>query len=210
MRIDNEEELDERLLQRMQRGDGLAFATLTTRYWHIIHRICLNLLPSASEAREATEEIFLEMSRAPASFSSGAPFKTSLLRVALRRVLTRRRSTPPSGATSLEAFLPHFDGDGRLAPLVPDEATLARMAFNRDLRERIREALRRLDGLDHASYVLREVEEVSVDQTAAVLGIPPESVRRRTHRVCLMLTGYLGELFAVPRVPEKESRLRPQ
>ena len=61
MRIDWEEELDERLVQRMHRGDGLAFSTLTTRYWPLIHRICSNLLPSAAEALETTEEIFLEM-----------------------------------------------------------------------------------------------------------------------------------------------------
>jgi len=75
MRIDcGEEETDERLVQRMRRGDGLAFGTLTTRYWHIVHRICSNLLSSAAEAGEMTEKIFVEAACGPASVLSGSSF----------------------------------------------------------------------------------------------------------------------------------------
>jgi DNA-directed RNA polymerase specialized sigma24 family protein len=203
MRIDcGEEETDERLVQRMRRGDGLAFGTLTTRYWHVVHRICANLLPSLGEAREATEEIFVQASRAPVSLLSDAPVRTSLLRLALRLVLARRRSARETGAAALEGFLPRFDGEGRLAWAAPDRSALAGMAFNaRDLRERVRDALGHLDELDHASFVLRDVERIPVDEAAAILEIPSESVSERTHRAALMLTGYLGELFAAPPAP---------
>src|SRR6266404_3808328 len=186
MRIDcGEEETDERLVQRMRRGDGLAFGTLTTRYWHIVDRICSNLLSSADEAREMTEEIFLQASRAPGSMLSGDPVRTSLLRLALRRVLARRRSAQADRATALEAFLPRFAGDGRLAWTDPDRSALAGIAFNaRDLRERVRDALGQLDELDHASFVLREVERLPVAEVAAVLDIPSQSVSQRTHRAC--------------------------
>ncbi len=205
MRIDcGEEETDERLVQRMRRGDGLAFGTLTTRYWHIVHRICSNLLSSAAEAGEMTEKIFVEAACGPASALSGSSFKTSLLRLAVRRVLARRRAAQADRATALEAFLPRFDGDGRLAWTDPDRSALAGMALNaRDLRERVRDALGQIDELDHASFVLREVERLPIDEVAAVLEIPSQSVSQRTHRASLMLTGYLGELFAAPAPPAR-------
>ena len=205
MRIDcGEEETDERLVQRMRRGDGLAFGTLTTRYWHIVHRICSNLLSSAAEVGEMTEKIFVEAACGPASVLSASSFKTSLLRLAVRRVLARRRAAQADRATALEAFFPRFDGEGRLAWTDPDRSALAGMALNaRDLRERVRDALGQLDELDHASFVLREVERLPVEEVAAVLDIPSHSVNQRTHRASLMLTGYLGELFAAPAPPAR-------
>ena len=205
MRIDcGEEETDERLVQRMRGGDGLAFGTLTTRYWHTIHRICSNLLSSAADATKMTEEIFVQAACGPASQLPGSSFRTSLLRLAVRRVLARRRAAQADRATALEAFLPRFGGDGRLDWTDPDRSALAGMALNaRELRERVRDALGQIDELDHASFVLREVERLPIDEVAAVLEIPSQSVSQRTHRASLMLTGYLGELFAAPAQPAR-------
>jgi RNA polymerase sigma factor (sigma-70 family) len=208
MRIDcGEEETDERLVVRMRRGDGLAFGTLATRYWHIVHRICSNLLPRAGEAREMTEKIFLQASRSRAT--SRVTFRTQLLRLALEKVLARRRSARGDRALGLEAFVPRFDDEGLLAWTAPDRWAGAAIPFNaRDLRERVRDALGQLDELDHASFVLREVERLPVEEVAAVLEIPAEAVGRRTHKASLMLTGYFGELFAsaVPANREPSSR----
>jgi RNA polymerase sigma factor (sigma-70 family) len=200
MRIDWEEDVDERLAQRMQRGEDLAFATLTTRYWSLVHRICSNLLPSAAEAREATETIFLAMLPTPGSTSpaSDASFRTALLQTALREALARRRAASGRGQNRLEAFLPRFDREGRLAWEGPG-GSVAGFAFSSpDLRERIRRALRGLHELDHAAFVLHEVEGLDADDAGAVLGIPAESVRRRTHHASLMLTGFFGSAFDAP------------
>ena len=176
MRIDWEEELDERLVQRMERGEGLAFAALATRYWNLVHRICSNLLPPASDAREATEGIFLEIPLIAGAFPSDVPFKTSMLKVALRRILARRRLDAAPGEGSVEALPPRFDG--------------------RPVRERIRDALRHLHELDHAAFVLCEVEEIPRDEVAAILEIPPQSVSQRTHQATLNLTGALHDLVS--------------
>ena len=176
MRIDWEEELDERLVQRMERGEGLAFVALATRYWNLVHRICSNLLPPAGEAREATEEIFLEIPLVAGAFPSDVPFKTSLLKVALRRILVRRRLAAAPGEGSVEGLPARFDG--------------------RPVRERIRDALRHLHELDHAAFVLREVEGIPREEVAAILEIPPQSVSQRTHRATLSLSGALHDLVS--------------
>ena len=199
MRIDWEGELDERLVQRMQRGEGLAFAALTTRYWSLVHRICSNLLPSNAEAREATEATVLAVCRAPDSLASDASFRTSLLKVALREALARRRSAAAQGEGSPEGLLPRFDGEGRLAWDGSDGSAIAGMAFSsHDLRERIRRVLLELHELDHASFALHEVEGIPAGEAAAILGISAQSVRQGTHRASLMLTGYLASPIRAP------------
>jgi RNA polymerase sigma-70 factor (ECF subfamily) len=57
---------------------------------------------------------------------------------------------------------------------------------------RIRATLQRLDSLDRAAFLLREIEEVSLADAATILGITPASVRERTHRATLLLTGVFG------------------
>src|SRR5207248_6818920 len=104
---------------------------------------------------------------------------------------------PSSIARSLAAFLPRFDLHGRLASAGRDWSESGEAAFGRrNVGERIRETLQHLDALDRAAFVLREIEQLPVEEAAAVLAISPSSVRQRAHRASLILTGFLGDLFA--------------
>jgi len=68
------------------------------------------------------------------------------------------------------------------------------MVGRRDLAERIREGLEHVEDLDRASFVLREIEQVPIEEAAAILRASPEEIRDRAHRACLCLTGFLGRL----------------
>ncbi len=203
-----EAQVDELLAQRMRRGDAVAFAALATRYWNAVHRIGSNMLPDPSAAGEMTEATFLLALRSADAFLSDVPFRTSLYRLAMSQSLGRLEPVPHSVTRSLAAFLPRFDAGGRLASAGSDWSGAGEAAFERrDLEERIRETLQRLDALDRAAFVLREVEQLSVEEAAAVLGISPESIRQRTHRASLILTGFLGHLFeSSTQEPRSSSR----
>jgi RNA polymerase sigma-70 factor (ECF subfamily) len=58
------------------------------------------------------------------------------------------------------------------------------------------EMLQRLDSLDRAAFILRELEELSANEAAEVLGIAPASIRERTHRATLLLAGGLSSVPA--------------
>jgi DNA-directed RNA polymerase specialized sigma24 family protein len=64
-----------------------------------------------------------------------------------------------------------------------------------DLAETIRILLQRLDGMDRAAFVLREIEGFSIDETVDILRIPADEVRGRVHRALVLLTGLLGRKF---------------
>jgi len=194
-----EAQVDDLLAQRMRRGDAVAFAALATRYWNAVHRIGSNMLPDPSAAGEMTEATFLSALRSAEAFPSEVPFRTSLYRQAMSESLVRLHSVPSSVTRSLAPFLPRFDAHGRLTSAGSDWSNSGETAFGRrDVGERIRETLQHLDALDRAAFVLREIEQLSVEEAAAVLGISPESIRQRVHRASLILTGSFAQLLERP------------
>ena len=195
-----EGQVDELLVQRMRRGDGIAFAALATRYWNALHRIGRNMLPDPSMAGDLAEATLLSAFRLAKEIPEDVPFRTALYRQAMRYSLDLIFPVPSSVTRSLAVYLPRFDAHGRLLSNGSDWSEAGEAPFARpDLPERIREILRRLDALDRAAFVLRVIEELSTEETAAVLAISPESVRQRAHRATLILTGYLGGMFTRTR-----------
>jgi RNA polymerase sigma factor (sigma-70 family) len=166
-----ETELDEVLVQRTRRGDAVALAALATRCWNALHRIGWNMLSDPAAAGELAEAALLSALRSTEAFPRDVPFRTALYRQAISRSLIRLHSAPSSATRSLATF------------------------GGRHLGEWIREKLQHLDALDRAAFLLREIEQFSLEDAAVVLRISPENVRRRTHRASLILSGFLGHLF---------------
>ena len=169
-------DVDEVLLYQARRGDPAAFEKFATRWWTPVYRIAWNMLGSASEAAEATEQTLMLVIRFPESVGYHAPFGICLRGAAIDVSLLRCPGAGRSPAESLDL------ADG--------------MFQQPDLGERIRGMLQRLDDLDRAAFVLREVEQFSVEETVAILRMPADQVRARTHRARLLLTGLLGRRSA--------------
>jgi RNA polymerase sigma-70 factor (ECF subfamily) len=162
---------DEGLAQRMRSGDAVAFAALATRYWSAVHRIARNMLPDPSKAGEVAEETFLRALRSSQWFPRDTPFRVSLYRLAIIHSLIQRQPglALPAGSPEL--------------------------AERRDLVEQIRQALEEVEDLDRAAFVLREIEQVKVEEAAEILRTSPKKICESVHRVYLMLTrldGLLG------------------
>jgi RNA polymerase sigma-70 factor (ECF subfamily) len=115
-------------------------------------------------AAEAAQATFRALLHPGDAFPRAAPFRVSLYRVLLGECWRRLRD---GGTVSIV--------EGRLA-------------------KRVRELLHQLEALDRAGFVLRQIEELSVEETAEILGIDPVSVRQRTHRATLVLSGTLSGL----------------
>ena len=173
---------DEALADSARRGARGAFETLISRYQDRVYRLAKRMSRNASDAEEIAQETFLHAHRGMASFHAQSRFGTWLYRIAVNEALMRRRAAGRRPTRSLEALAPQPIGaengaqSGDTGPLADDLLERKRLA------ERVRDALNRLDEDSRAAIVLRDLEELSAEQAAAILGISTDALRQRAHR----------------------------
>jgi RNA polymerase sigma-70 factor (ECF subfamily) len=190
---------DEGLARRALAGEHAAFEALVGRHQERVYRLSRRLTGSTADAEEVVQETFIRAYRRLGTFRGEARFSTWLCRIAMNaaRMLGRGRSRHPT--EPLEDYLPRFDRRGRHAR----DADHARAADAEEILDRKRlarrasEALERLPERYRAPFVLRDLEEMSTAEVAAVLDVSQELVRQRVHRARLMLRGYLSHLVGV-------------
>lgn len=172
------------LAQRAAAGDGTAFAAIMRRYNRRLFRTARAILGADVEAEDALQEAYLHAWRALGSFRAESRLSTWLTRIVANEALGRLRRKPLA-AVALD--------DAMTDP--KDSRSLIDAAASRPEGVTAREQWRRLieQGMDHLPepfrtvFMLRGVEEMSVDEVARVLGIPEATVRTRYFRARALL-----------------------
>lgn len=166
-------------------GDRSAFDRFVERHQAAVMRLLLVGADSPDDAEDALQEAFLGAWRSASTFAGTASARGWILTIArnaLRRQY-RRRVGEPSEFVSLDE-LGRSAGWGSEDP--PD-AVYARV----ETRERLAAALRGLQASDREVLVLRDLEELSGEATAAALGITLRAMKSRLHRARLRLAAEL-------------------
>jgi RNA polymerase sigma factor (sigma-70 family) len=170
---------DVALAERARRGDERAFEELVRMYQDIAFRTAFLLTRSAADAEDAAQVGFVKAWSALPRFRSGAPFKPWLLRIVANEAHNRRRSAGRRAELQLRAAAAPPLGDA--APS-PEGAALGHVE-----RERLLEAVGRLDERDRDIITCRYFLELSERETAEVLGVRPGTVKSRTARALVRL-----------------------
>jgi RNA polymerase sigma-70 factor (ECF subfamily) len=183
-------ESDEELVRRSRRGDREAFGELVERYENRIHATVFRILGNREDAREFAQDTFLRAFGRLSTFRDGARFSTWLYTIALnvtRSELRRRKVRRDRRPLSLEQT--------EIDP--PDGAEAPEEGAGR--RELAALALRELDRLDAEArevVVLRDLEDLSYEEIAGVLGCPPGTVKSRLFRAREELRTRLAPLLS--------------
>jgi RNA polymerase sigma-70 factor (ECF subfamily) len=181
---------DAELAVRVSRRDVAAFEALMRQHNGRLFRVARAILRDDAEAEDAVQEAYLEAYRHIGEFRGRARLSTWLTRIVINESLMRLRRQKRS-----RVVVP-FDASDRVGdPLDDSEAALADDRSEPPpvsvLRAEIRRILeRRIDELPvafRAVFVMREVEEMSVLETAECLGIPESTVRTRLFRARALL-----------------------
>jgi RNA polymerase sigma-70 factor (ECF subfamily) len=175
-----EHDLDLELAQRHGAGDVRAFDEVYARHAEMVYNLALRLSGDAEEAADLTQEVFLRVHRHLGSFAGRSALKTWIFRVALnhcRERLSRFRPlTQPIGdeADGLGGFQPQRLADPRRGP--EDLAVAA------DLGRQVARGLARLPAAFREAVVLRDLQGLSYEEIATVLGVRVGTVRSRIAR----------------------------
>ena len=172
-------ETDQQLVQRTQRGDLRAFDLLVLKYQGRIAALVSRYVSDPSEVEDVTQEAFIKAYRAIDKFRGDSAFYTWLYRIAAnaaKNYLVSRRRRPSADATLEDAEV------GQQAELLADVGTPEAVAMGEELAAVVEDALAGLPEELQAALTLRELEGLSYDDIAAVLGCPVGTVRSRIFR----------------------------
>jgi len=174
---------DPELAQRIASGDKDAFELLMRRHNQVLYRTARSILKDDAEAEDAAQEAWLLAYRAIGNFRGDAKLSTWLVRIVVNEAISRRRKRSRgaeviqlNGETQEDREAVEENVNQTL-PEQPEHA--ARRAQTRRLLEA------KIDDLPDAFrtvFVLRALEELSVEEAAVALGIPEATVRSRFFR----------------------------
>jgi RNA polymerase sigma-70 factor (ECF subfamily) len=189
------------LIERLRRADPDAIETVMERFAAKAYRLAHGITKNSADAEEVVQDVFAAIVQKIASFQGRAALWTWIYRVTTNAALNKRRGKWREVEVPLEPDLPTFKADGHRdgdrAFLVadwserPDEVLLSKEG-----RAMVNDALARLPDDYRAVVVLRDVEELSNEEAAEVLGESVGSVKSRLHRARMALREQLTRLLA--------------
>jgi RNA polymerase sigma-70 factor (ECF subfamily) len=167
-------------------GNTREFHDLIRPYERSVYAMALSLLHNEADAEDAAQEAFLKAFRNLAHFRGEAKFSTWLISITLNEARSRLRSGKTMKMESLDE--PPED-EGRVAPaLLRDWREIPSEALERqEVRSLLQQAVTDLPLIYREVFLLRDVEELSVNESAEALGITVASVKVRLHRARIML-----------------------
>jgi RNA polymerase sigma-70 factor, ECF subfamily len=193
---------DRALVRAAQRGDEQAFRSLVERYHRRVVQLALGMVKDADEAMDIAQETFVRVHRYLPSFKGDSSFFTWTYRIATNLCLDAQRRKGRAERVDLGE-----DGDAEVeAAMDPPSHALAgpqRQALNEELRGKIEEALAELSENHRSILLLREVDGLSYEELAKVLGIRKGTVMSRLFHARLKMQNKLREYLGED-APEEE------
>jgi RNA polymerase sigma-70 factor, ECF subfamily len=184
---------DRSLVRRIVQGDQAAFEALMRRHNSRLYRVARAILKNEAEAEDALQDAYLDAFRHIREFRGNSALGTWLTRIVVNHALMRVRKQKRD-----RVVVPFAEpGGGQATPTEAEVADETReSAPVAVIRGEIRRMLeRRIDELPVAFrtvFVMRDVEDMSVEETAACLAIPAATVRTRLFRARALLRAALA------------------
>ena len=178
---------DSKLAAAAAQGDRRALETLLARHFDRVYSICRRVLLNDQDAADATQEALIAITRGIASFDGRARFTTWCYRVATNAALDemrRRKRRPVPAETLPDVAGPTTAIDEHVANALDVDAALSGLAPE-----------------FRAAVALRDLADLDYAEIAAVLGIPPGTVRSRIARGRAALADRLGNREPSPDRP---------
>ncbi len=189
------------LVRRAKASDLAAFEELTTRHERKIYSLAYRMLQNRQDAEDVTQQAFLSAIEHLAQFREEASFATWIYRIATFAALKVIRKRKGLNTVSLEqATEPGEDYDSIPHPeYIADWKQSPEQLVERNETQRLLDAaLTQLDEKHRLVFVLRDVEGLSIQETAAALGLTESNVKMRLLRARLQLREELTRTLGDP------------
>ena len=189
-------------------GETQLYHELVRPHERSVYMMALSYMKNEADAEDVAQEAFLKAFRALNSFRAEAKFGTWLISITLNEARNRLRR---KAAVPMESLDVPADEDGAVSPaLLRDWREVPSEALERgEVRSMIASAVEALPEIYRCVFVLRDMEELSVNETAEVLALSVPAVKVRLHRARIMLQKQLAPQLKSVVPAEKRRRWFP-
>jgi RNA polymerase sigma-70 factor, ECF subfamily len=183
------------LVHASKNGDVAAFEQLVKRYDRKLLRIAQHVIHNREDSEDAVQEAFLKAFQHLGDFREDSQFSTWLIRITVNQSLMKLRKLRGTKEMSLDE---DFQADeGMLPREVTDWAPNPEQLYREsELRDILLKSLDRLGAVLRTAFVLRDIDGLSIDETAEVLNISQAAVKARLRRARLQLREHLNKYFS--------------
>jgi RNA polymerase sigma-70 factor (ECF subfamily) len=176
------------LVDRLKAGDAEAFEELVRTAGGRLLAVARRFLRDEEAARDAVQETFFSAFRAIHRFDGHSQLSTWLHRIVVNASLMRLRTRQRRAEQSLEPLLPTFGEDGQqIEPVMSWTECPEQLLAQKETRAIIRAAIGELPDSHRAVLLMRDIEGLSTQEAADVLGISENALKLRLHRARLAL-----------------------
>ena len=176
-----EREIDRQLVLRAQLGEKVAFDTLVTKYQRRLFRVAIRMVGDTAEAEDVVQETFIKAYRALSQFRGDSAFFTWLYRIAVNAA---RNSLESKGRRLPELHANKSDDDETFDAglYLNDIDTPESLLLSKQIAQTVNQAMDALPEDWRMALSLREIDGLSYEEIAELLGCSQGTVRSRLHR----------------------------
>jgi len=189
--VNLEEQSEEQLIDRGLKGDARSLDALFARNTRALYQTAFRVLGNPEDAEEALQEGLMSAYRNLPRFERRSQFSTWLTRIVINAALMRRRSKRSRPAVSLDDVV--TEGELPLADRFADDGPNPEQLYaGTELGDRMNKKLAEISPLLRTAFWLREIEGLTAEEAARVLGVSRNTLKARLWRARQELASRLG------------------
>lgn len=181
------------LVERAKQGDKAALSELVMKYSERIYNLALRILRKKEDAEDVLQETFLTVIEKLHTFDGRSGFFTWIYRIATNASLMRLRKK--------KIIFQDFSYDDDYQESIESRVFIdwsqdpSINLYDKEVKKKLDEAVSKLGEIYRTVFVLRDIEDLSIKETSAILNITEENVKIRLRRARQFLRDYLSEYF---------------
>ena len=184
---------DPELVALAREGDGQAFQEIMRRHNQRLYRIARGVMRDESEAEDVLQDAYMRAYAALGAFRGDSLLATWLTRIVMNEALDRlRRRRPTEDLDILDRGGEEAKTRVILFPGASSDPNPEAAAAQAQVRRLLEAAIDKLPDPFRLVFIMRDVHEMSVEETASSLGVRPETVKTRLHRARRLLRAHLA------------------
>lgn len=191
------------LIARILGGEKELFHDLIRPYERMVYLTVFSIVKNEAEAEDGAQEAVISAYRHLGSFRAEAKFSTWLTTIAINEGRKRLRKGKAAAEQSIQEEEERHEGDYTPAPLTDWREIPLETLERKEVRGALRAAVAELPDIYRQVFMLRDLEELNVQETAEALGINAGAVKVRLHRARIMLQKRLVPFLKTTAPPRR-------